>query len=251
MKIYMKILLFCLLFHFLGCSTESNKAERTIEKIERDSIVRPSHVSTDAWLVNLGFVDKPVFTWVECIGNYSNNETIYPHIYQFRYWYDHSKDADTLNYEWNKGREQKTNFQFNDFKDYSYIPFPGDATIQLKNEEKELFLFNVVENHEFDRVFREIPYFRIPTVKVDPTYPEYGLSSDYSAEINIEQTQNGNYKVSLIDDKGIRTIIFKMNKGCTESTTKISYLNKENGYIYFIEEGCYLELVNKKDIDKI
>jgi hypothetical protein len=246
----MKIVLFCLIVYYFGCNIEKKEVEQTVEKIEQDSIIRPDNVSNDAWLVNMGFVDKPIFAWVEYVGNYTDNRKIYPHIYQFRYLYHDDKSIDTLNYEWNKGRYVNIKLELNNFKGYSFKLFPGDATIQLKNEENELFLFNVIENHKFDNVFRGISYFRIPTVKIDSIYPEYGLSTDYETRINLEQTEKGAYTVNLIDDKGIRAFMYKMNEDCRVTPTKISYLNKENGHIYYIEKDCYLELVDKKDLDK-
>ena len=246
----MQILLFCLVFHFFGCA-ESNTPENSLGEIQKDSIIRPAHISTNATLINLGFIEEPSYSWVEYVGSYREGEKTYPHIHQFKYSDQFGGNADTLNYEWNESREREKELEINDFKDYTFIPFPGNGTIQIKKGKNEFILFNVLEFHYLDRVFRKTPYFRVPTVKTHSIHPEHGLVSDDDTEINVRRTEEGYYNVKLIDIKGIREVKFKKNEECKESTTKISYMNKVNGKIYFVQSGCYLELVNPKELNKI
>ena len=50
--------------------------------------------------------------------------------------------------------------------------------------------------------------------------------------------------VSIIDDKGMRTLEFKKHGDCTNDT-KLSYLDRQKGILYFVPRGCYLEIINK------
>lgn len=248
----MKILLFCLIISTFCCSSENKLNYKTTKQVERDSIIRPLHISENAWLINIGFIDKPVFNWVEFIGNYQDIDgKIYSHIYQFRYFDELGNDPNTLSYEWNKARNNKVNLKITNFEGFTFNQFPGEGTLLLKNDEQEITLINVMEFHEFDRTFRGIPYFGIPIAQIDSMYLENGIVYTGDTKINLEQTKKGEYKVRLLDDKGVRAIMFKMNESCMEIPTKISYLNTENGHINFIEKGCYLELLDESDLSEI
>lgn len=248
MRIYISV--YYLLILLSSCSVEEGKSDKnTIEKSQEKSISRPFHLSDDARLINLGFIDSPSYNWVEYIGNYSEKGKVYPYLYQFKYSNEFGGNADTLTYEWNLGRNSNQ-LILDNFNDYTFIPFPANGTIKLSKDSQEFILFEVLEFHKFDRPFKDDFYFRIPTVKIHSVHPEHGLVSDDDIEINIKKTQEGFYKIKFIDIKGVKEFLYQKNNDCKEPTSIISYLNKENGNIYYIQNDCYLELINLHKLPK-
>ena len=118
------------------------------------------------------------------------------------------------------------------------MPYPGDGTVKLVSGQKDFFLFNVLENHKFDRVFKGTKYFRIPTVTVNS---QGLLVSDDEIEVNISKKNSQIYSVTFLNHRGEKAFKYKL-KGCSNGfDAKLSYFNKETGIIFFIERGCYLE----------
>lgn len=239
----MKVLLSVfIILQFFGCTSETESGRANTGSEVLDTIPRPSNVSEYATLVNAGFIDKPVYEWIEYAGIYKQKEKEYPHIYEFKYYNSEGRKINTLCYEWNKGRK-KDSVLNEDFTKYKVILFPGDLTIKLINGSKEFILFNVLEFHKFDREFKGIEYCRIPTVKTHNIESKYGLVYNGEIEFNIKKAEDSLYLVSLIDDYGFKQKKYRLNTGCKESSMKVSYMNQETGRIHLLEKDCYLEPV--------
>ena len=123
----------CLLTFSSSCSKQEEGGktkDTTIKQNQEKSITRPFHLSKDACLINLGFIDAPAYNWVEYIGNYSEGGKVYSHLYQFKYSNEFGGNADTLTYEWNLGKNN-SELDLSNFSDYTLIPFPANATIKI------------------------------------------------------------------------------------------------------------------------
>jgi hypothetical protein len=210
----------------------------------QDTTKRPPGVSDRATLINLGADDEPVpvHQWVEYAGKLRYNGKEYPHIYGFRYFNAMGKLLSTVYYEHMDIRNSKKDFDASHCK---VLPYPGDATIQLSNRTDTLLFFHVLESDEFKRTYQEVEYIRMPAIYYETNYGT-GFTSDEDLEFNIRQDHD-RYIVTFTGTE----IPFKLCQSCESTPTKVSFLNEDEGRIYFIEKDCWLELLNEEDRRKV
>lgn len=236
------VLINCSVFSCNGSTKSSKEEQSTIhDVIEQDSIKRPKNVPKQATLINLGFDDLPSYQWVGYSGKLIKDDKVYPHIYGFKYFDIEGKFLHTQYYENLEIRSGSKNFDVSEIK---VLPFPGDATIQLSNDTDTLLFFHVLESDEFKRTHKGIEYNRMPTIYED--YNGNGFASGEDLEFNIRKDQD--LFIVTFTAKGILEIPFKLNSTCGQEPSIVSFMNREEGKIYFIEKGCYMEPVRIEDV---
>jgi len=240
-KAIINLLLLSLSCTIFFCNSSVKSTDEN-EKPMQDSLKRPTGVSNKATLINLGSEDMPVYQWVEYGGKLNHNNTTYPHVYGFKYFDAKGKLLSTVYYENMEIRNGRKDFDANNSK---ILPYPGDATIQITNGTDTLLFFHVLESDEFKRTHKGIEYIRMPAIYYETNY-DNGFVSDEDIEFNITE-EKGIYTVIFT---GV-TIPFKLSSSCSGVPSKVSFLNEQEGRIYFVERECYLELVNSEDIKKI
>ncbi|MEJ1239603.1 hypothetical protein WBG78_15810 [Chryseolinea sp. T2] len=193
-------------------------------------------------MINLGAEDMPVYQWVEYAGKLMYDGKEHPHIYGFRYFDDKGKLLSTVYYENMEIRSGKKDLDASKTK---ILPYPGDATIELLNGTDTLLFFHVLESDEFKRTYQGIEYVRMPAVYFETNY-NVGFTSDEDVEFSIRK-DNERYVVTFTGTP----VPFKLSPSCKGEPGKVSFLNEEDGRIYFVARDCYLELVNSEDIQKI
>jgi hypothetical protein len=219
-------------------------------KMKKDTIVRPAHVSPQAKLINLGFVDAPSYVWIEYVGFYKDTQGVHSHIFGIEhtniYPDDYPEQVDTLYYEFDGSRRQLSVFR--DLKDYEIIPYPGNGTYKLINKDDYLLLFNVMQLSDSRQIIKGKEWqMAVPTTEIN----RHGEKvSGVQAHVHIEKENGDIYLVSLIDDKGMRTLHFQKRGDCSIDS-KISYLDKQEGRLYFVPKDCYLEILEKGDLSKL
>jgi hypothetical protein len=77
------------------------------------------------------------------------------------------------------------------------------------------------------------------------TFPN-GFVSDEDIEFNIKKEMD----INTVTFTGT-AILFKLCSACKTEPSKVSFLNEQEGRIYFVERECYLEPVNSDDLKKI
>lgn len=243
----MKISIVLLGLFVWSCQTSFNNTDSALDiEMKKDTIVRPDHVSSQAKLINLGFVDAPVYVWIEYIGNYIENGKTYNHIHGIKHTYTSVDIIDTAYYEHDGGRTFDTTE--NRFKGFIIIPYPGDGTYKLVNGNDSLLLFNVMQLSDSRQIIKGKEWqMAVPTTEIN----RHGEKvSGVQAHVHIEKENGDIYLVSLIDDKGIRTLRFQKRGDCSIDS-KISYLDKQEGKLYFVPKDCYLEILEKGDLSKL
>jgi hypothetical protein len=234
-------LLLILSFTVFFCNS-SVKSSVEVVTAMKDTLKRPVNVSKHATLINLGFEDLPVYMWVEYSGKLKQNGQTYPHIYEFQYF---DKDGKLSHIEYYENMQIRSGNKDFDASQSKVLPFPGDATIQVSNGHDSLLFFHVLESEEFRRSYNGIEYIRMPTVYLETQYGN-GTVSHEDVEFNIRKEMDF-YTVTFTGS----AIPFKLCSACKTEPTKVSFLNEQEGRIYFVEKECYLELVNSEDIMKI
>jgi hypothetical protein len=239
-KIVLSLLLLwisCTVF-FCNSSIRSENGRR----LALDSVKRPVGVSLKATLINLGSEDLPVYQWVDYGGKLKYQGKEYPHIYGFKYFDHEGKLLSTTYYE---NMEIRNGLKAFDAFNSKVRPHPGDATIEVSNANDTLLFFHVLETDEFKRVYDGIEYKRMPAVYFETDY-DIGFTSDEDIEFNVKK-DNEKY---ILTFTGL-AVPFKLCSSCKEEPSKFSFLNGQEGRIYFIEKQCYLELMNSEDLKKI
>lgn len=215
-------------------------------EMKKDTIVRPDHVSSKAKLINLGFVDAPVYVWIEYIGNYIENGKMYNHIHGIKHTYTNVNLIDTAYYEHDDGRTIDT--IENRFKEFKIIPYPGDGTYKLVDGNDSLLLFNVMQLIDSQQVVKGKEWqMAVPTTRINHNGEKV---SGAEAHVHLEKENDDIYLVSLIDDKGMRTLRFQKYGDCSLDT-KLSYLDRQEGKLYFVPKDCYLEILDKENLSKL
>lgn len=128
-----------------------------------------------------------------------------------------------------------------DFKNRSILNYPGKATIQISNKKDSLLLFHVLESDEFAREHKEIEFKRMPTIALDNNR----YLADDDMEFNLKKLKDGKYELTLSDTSKVE---YKACSNCNITNQEISFLNRQDGRIYFVDQDYYLELVNKDDV---
>lgn len=224
--------------------TNTDSAQDT--KMKKDTIVRPDHVSHQAKLINLGFVDAPVYVWIEYIGNYIENGKVYNHIHGIKHTYNNANFIDTAYYEHDEGRTTDT--IKNRFKGFKIIPYPGDGTYKLIDGNDSLLLFNVMQLSDSRQMMKGKEWqMGVPTTRINHNGEKV---SGAGTHVHLEKENSDIYLVSLIDDKGMRTLRFQKFGNCMIDT-ELSYLDKQEGKLYFVSRDCYLKILEKSDLPKL
>lgn len=107
-----------------GCS--NGRTAKKDEKISKDTFIRPAGMTQQAVLLNFGSDDDSIMVWADYIGVFKHGDIKYAHIYGVRYYYVQANQNDTLYYE---NMELRSGAKQFDFKNYSILNYPGDATI--------------------------------------------------------------------------------------------------------------------------
>lgn len=239
-KIIISSILFSLSSTVFSCSSSVKSSD---EEVKQDTVKRPASVSRGATLINLGFDDTPVFMWVEYSGKLNLNNKTYPHIYGFKYFDAQGKFLYARYYENMEIRNGTKEFDATPQIEIS--PFPGDATIHGSNGKDSLLFFHVIESSEFKRIYEGVEYVDMPAVYLETRYGN-GFVSDEDVEFNIRKEKDI-YTVTFTGT----AIPFKLCSACKTEPSKVSFLNEQEGRIYFVERECYLEPVNSEDLKKI
>lgn len=228
--------------------TNTNSAQDA--EIKKDTIARPDHVSPQAKLIDLGFVDAPSYAWIEYVGFYKDKHRVHPHILGIKhtnvYPGGYPEQVDTIYYEFDSSRTQPS--ASSDLKDYEIIPYPGNGTYKLINRDDSLLLFNVMQLNDSRQIIKGKEWqMAVPTTEIN----SHGETvSGVEAHIHLEKEYGDIYLVSLIDDKGLRSLHFQKFGDCLIET-KLSYLDRQHGKLYFVPRDCYLEILDKGNLSEL
>lgn len=224
----------------LGCiNSNSNQNEPII----RDTLQRPPQFSEKASLLNYGSDVEQIPVWAEYLGPLTIDGKTYSHIPGIKYFWVKANKADTMYYENLDLRTGKKEFGFKNCKisDSS----GGGANVQLLNAKESIWLFYVLETNEFNREYKGIEFKNMPAIR---THPVNGIVSADLIEFNLTRKSNTDYVLTVTDGS---KLLYRLSSTCKEEPTMTSFLNRQDGRIYFINRDCYLELVNKEDIEKL
>ena len=190
-------------------------------------------IPEDSFKMNIGFDDNPVWVWAKHDHKLSLCDTVYSHIYGINYW-DEEGNVKSLYYELDRESKKKNEI---DFSNYIIKPYPGDRTLQLLgNNNDTLFLFNVLEDKNLRRKFKNKSYKRIPTVNLNNNNEKV---ADYDVEISLQHKYGNVYEASIISNEGINIYQFNSNKKLSDSFD-ISYYDLTTNRIYLLDQDSYL-----------
>jgi len=99
----------------------------------------------------------------------------------------------------------------------------------------------MVSDDEFDRVHKNIESKRIPTISLNQ-YQEY--AADVDNKINLKREKGRRFVLTRND---LTQTYYRLCETCTATSFKVSFLNREDGQIYFLDTNCYLEVENKEE----
>jgi hypothetical protein len=211
--------------------------------IQADSIPRPAGVSPKAVFMNFGGDEVPVHAWVEYIGGYKQGRKKLSHLVGIRYYYSFSGKSDTVFYE---NLDYRGNILKIEIDSSIILPSYSTADLILNYNRDTIIFFPVLEDPSLESVYKNVRYVCLPSVSTNQdgvlVYNDYiGLS--------IDRTGN-QYKVRF---NRSNDEIFEYNicSQCKETTRKVSFVDKTDGKIYFIERECYLEPFDKDKVLKI
>lgn len=201
---------------------------------EQEELVRPNHVSDHATFTNIGFIDSPVYVWIEYVGNLQEHGEVFNHIAGFKFTYD-SGQIDTSYYE-SKGRGI---FDL-DTNNYEMLLYPGDATMKLTHGTQEKLIFHVLEIEDDDlewrRVYKVALNNRNELVSNDVTLIKFEWLMD-NKEVNVK----------FKDEKGFREFVFVSTDNFPD-TPKVTYLDKSSGTIFLLGKNDKLVIKNEDNI---
>lgn len=199
---------------------------------------RPPGFSRKATLINFGTEEDWNFAWAEHTGPYKENGKEYAHIQGFKFYYETTQQTHTFYYENIAVREGKKIF---DFTNCSMLNYPGEATIEVANENDTISMFCVKGPDEFSRVHKDVAFTSVNSVSLNQ-YNEY--AADFDIEINLQQ--EGERRFVVTTNNLVKTY-YRLCDSCKIAPGKISFINREDGRIYFLERHCYLEPENAED----
>ena len=236
----MKLLvILSVLFSLTSCMGQTNESKKLNEEtsfknmVDQDTLRRPD----DAYQMNLGFDDSPVWNWVKFDKPLKIEGKNYDHIYGIKFW-DEEGFLGTEYYEQNRESEIK---EIKDFSNYIIKRYPGDKTFQLVGKNKDtLLLFNVLENIEFRRNFKGKEFKRIPSVQFNQNNEKV---SGEDIEVNIELIGQYTFLVTTIDSNGIKKGKFKSDCNLEDRSIQCSYFDRESNRVYLIDKNCFLEKI--------
>ncbi|MCB9304251.1 MAG: hypothetical protein H6566_26745 [Lewinellaceae bacterium] len=189
----MKFRAIILILLIWSCQDKSPKKNPVEEiEMEKQSLMRPKQVSSGAKLINLGFVDAPVYVWVEYIGNYAQGGKVYPHIYGLKHTYADGSRVDTTYYEHSLGRTDNTAVPA--LTGFDFIPYPGDATYKFSKGDESFLLFNVLTPAAIREKINGREYIMsVPTTRINAKGEKV---SGEGVHLSIENDNGDLYSVS-------------------------------------------------------
>jgi hypothetical protein len=221
----------------ISCRPNSNKMEEIAQK---DSIPRPPIVSPKGILMNFGGGEIPVYAWAEYIGSLKCDNSIFPHIIGVKYYYPTSGKTDIMFYENMQYRKGLSKFKIDSS---TILPSYSSSKLLFKFRSDTIVFFPVLEDSSLTETYKGLKYSRINTVK-NSFENVFEYSGDVAISIVLEK---GDYFVRF-NRKNEDIFKYKMCPQCDGTLGKISFLNKTNGNIYFIEKNCYIEPVDRKKV---
>ncbi|WP_212005421.1 hypothetical protein [Chitinophaga sp. HK235] len=208
-----------------------------------DTVKRPAGVSNSATLKNVGEDGLPVYVWMEHVGPLIYKGVRYPHIQRVKYHYVGNRPTiDTFFFENMELRNGERNFNF---KGCTVLRKSGDRHLYLANGKDTIFMFAALENYNGTNIYRGLKFVSYPTVSIKANQ-QYIPDDDLA--LNIKELGKSSYLVTLDDGTVLK---YNLCSTCTGAKGPISFLNREDGRLYFANKNCYLELADNKDLDRI
>jgi hypothetical protein len=206
----------------------------------KDTLLRPANVSLDAKLLNLGSDDEPLFAWTQTLGSLKINNLIYPYILCVKYTFKSGMEQ-TSCYENLELRLGKKKINWGGFK---ILRFPFSGNIKISDGKDTLYLFEVLVEKTWVEKKKSV-YTDVATVK---TVADGSLLSTKDLACNLVDNGNGNFL--LILDNGMK-LKYKVNQSGGVNNKTISFINRDNGNVYFIDKSCFLKLLDTNDLLKL
>jgi hypothetical protein len=221
-----------------GCFSPSAKMN---EKIFNDTLQRPAYMTENATLLNYGSDEDSIMVWADYMGCLTIKEKVYSHIHGVQYYYVKAGRRDTTYYE---SLELRSGVKKIDFKNVRVLKQSiGGANVGLFDGKDSLWLFHVLQSDEFNREHKGIHFTNMPTIELRNN--EY--MADVELEFNLKKLKEGKYELTLSDTSKVQ---YEACLNCNITNQKISFLNRQDGKIYFVDGNYYLELVNKDDVKR-
>lgn len=244
----MKLLTFFIFLLNFACSnTQVSMNENN--KTDSGNIKKPEYMSSNATLMNYGSKEEPIFVWADYGGVYKKDGKEYTHIHLVNYYYVNAKKQDTMYYE---NLQLRNGSKFFDFSKAKILEESfGGRNIGIASNKDTINLFFVLEKKEFISDFNNIIYRRTPMICLTEN-KEYKYDND--VRLNIKKDKQDNYLVSFVD-YDINNAKYKLIKKRKElqftDLNTISFVNKEDGIIYFLNNDFYIEPTNKSEIKNL
>lgn len=218
------------LFIFLfSCSSNEDYPTKEKNEILSDTIKEKIRN-----IVNFG-LEGDTDLYVDYIGNYTTNGRSYSNIYGFTF--RSIEDALTIDTNYYETEQRLENIDLSSFK---FDLSPGDVTVKVTDAKgKTHIMFNVLENSELRHMNKGKSYDDLPTISVGRDNTFIG---DNSISYSINQLKNDLYEITFKEFSRIFSIQYQLIGG---ELTKLSYLNRIDGYIYTIDKSIYLKPVKQ------
>ena len=224
----------------IHCKGGGNKNDSTSENA--DTVKRPSYVPSDATLLRFGSEQEPRLVWADYVGHYRNGQKVYEHILGVRFFYN-SKSVDTFFFENFDIRNGKKTF---DPKAYKLLYAQIDeGTLTIANDGDTLHIFSAVHGGP-GPISNGVQMINVPSIQLTNNNQYYIAGSWITSYLKNE----GKGLYSLILEGGEK-IAYRLNNGCEEGPSVMSFINVEDGKVYFIEKSCWLEIVDTNNVSKL
>ena len=205
-----------------------------------DTQKRPLFVSKRANLICFGSAQEPRMVWAEYIGPFQKNEKVYSHIYMVKYYYTNPSKTDTVFYENLEIRNKLINPDWEIYKIADHQIDEG--TILITNGKDTIDLFSVLQTEKYNEEYKGTKFTNIPSVR---EVENGSLIATSFVEYNLKIENNKQYVLTLRNGTKIH---YRLCAECKVDPEEISFMNREDGRIYFIERNCYLELTDGDDV---
>jgi hypothetical protein len=180
------------------CSCQSGMEKNNISNDSsnalEDTLTKPAHVAADAKLINLGFVDAPVYVWIEFIGHYNDGKHTYDHIYGIKHTYEGQNYVDTSYYETASSRQHHV--CEDGIKNANLLPYPGDGTYRLTCR-NDTFFFHFVMQTDTQVIDGKTWQMGLPIAKYNKNGEK--VYND-AVDVRIDSLTKDVFLVSLIGD---------------------------------------------------
>lgn len=238
MKAYFYLFIFAMLnIHCTGSTMDQNQ----------DSIPKPNFLSNRAVILNFGGGEMPIYVWADASNYFENDSINYAHIIGIKYYYVSSGIIDTVYYENLKLRSGHVKINLSGIKILSTVSDAG-LTISFNND--TLHLFRATQFNGLESLYEGKSYVRVPVVNsVSP------IGLIYNGDISLYmENMDDTYCLVYVYKSGekLSTIKYRKYNACiVKKNAQVSFLDKTNGRIYFIEKECYIDPLDKASALKI